>query len=169
MNDEHDGATSWAIVSVAFGLGSIVADVLLLRWRPRFALRVAAVALAVGSCQAVIIGSDLPVLGIAAVELLAAIGVSTFFTLWETSLQEHIPEESLSRVSSYDYVASSGMMPIGMVVAGPVSQAVGIHATLTAMSVIGVLAAAGCLAVRSVRALPRAGALDTARPAPAVP
>ncbi|MDX6702565.1 MAG: hypothetical protein QOF26_2791 [Baekduia sp.] len=169
MNDEQDGATSWAIITAAFGLGSIVADVLLLRWRPRFALRAAAIALGVGSCQAVIIGSHLPVVGIAAVEFLAAIGVSAFFTLWETSLQEHIPEGSLSRVSSYDYVASAGMMPVGMIVAGPVSQAVGIHATLTAMSVIGVLAAAGCLAVRSVRALPRAGALDTARPAPAVP
>ena len=43
FQDELDGATSWAVVSVAFGLGSIVADVLLMRWRPRFALRVAAI------------------------------------------------------------------------------------------------------------------------------
>jgi MFS family permease len=147
MRDELDGATSWAIITVAFGLGSIVADVLLLRWHPPFALRAAAIAL----------------------EFVSAIGVSSFFTLWETSLQEHIPERSISRVSSYDYAASAGMMPVGMIVAGPVAGALGIHETLTGMSVIGVLAAAGCLSVRSVRNLPRAGARGTAAPAPAGP
>jgi MFS family permease len=169
MRDELDGATSWAIITVAFGLGSIVADVLLLRWRPRFALRASAIALVFASCQAVIIGSGLPILAIAAVEFCAAIGVSAFFTLWETSLQEHIPERSLSRVSSYDYAASAGMMPIGMIVAGPVSEAVGIHATLAGMSAIGVVAALCCLGVRSVRDLPRAAARGTAAPAPAAP
>ncbi|HWH95573.1 MAG TPA: MFS transporter [Baekduia sp.] len=169
MEDELDGATSWAIVVTAFGLGSIVADVLLLRWRPRFALRTAAVALAFASCQAVIIGSGLPILAIGAVEFCAAIGVSAFFTLWETSLQEHIPEASLSRVSSYDYVASVGVMPVGTIVAGPISAAVGVHETLAAMSAIGVLAAILCLAVPSVRNLPRGAARGTTAPAPAAP
>ena len=169
MKDELNGATSWAIITVAFGLGSIVADVFLLRWHPRFALRAAAIALIFASCQAVIIGSGLPILAIAAVEFVAAIGVSAFFTLWETSLQEHIPEQSLSRVSSYDYAASAGMMPIGMIVAGPVAEAVGIHETLAGMSVIGVVAALSCLSVRSVRDLPRAAGHGTAAPAPAAP
>jgi MFS family permease len=169
MKDELDGATSWAIITVAFGLGSIVADLLLLRWRPRFALRASAVALIFASCQAAIIGSGLPILAIAAVEFCAAIGVSAFFTLWETSLQEHIPSGSLSRVSSYDYVASAGMMPLGIIVAGPVAEAIGIHETLTAMTVIGVAAAIGCLAVRSVRELPRGAVPGTAAPDPAVP
>jgi hypothetical protein len=169
MEDELDGATSWAIITVAFGLGSIVADLLLLRWRPRFALRASAIALIFASCQAVIIGSGLPILAIAAVEFCAAIGVSAFFTLWETSLQEHIPSGSLSRVSSYDYVASAGMMPLGIIVAGPVAEAIGIHETLTAMTVIGVAAAIGCLAVRSVRELPRGAVPGTAAPDPAVP
>lgn len=169
MEDELNGATSWAIVVSAFGAGSIVADVVLLKWRPRFALRASGIALIFASCQAVIIGSGLPIAAIAAVEFCAAIGVSAFFTLWETTLQEHIPEASLSRVSSYDYVASAGVMPVGTILAGPIAEAVGIHATLTAMSVIGVAAALACLAVPAVRNLPRAGALDTAAPGPAAP
>jgi predicted MFS family arabinose efflux permease len=169
MEDELDGATSWAVIVTAFGAGSIVADFLLLKWRPRFALRASGVALVFASCQAVIIGSGLPLAAIAAVEFCAAIGVSAFFTLWETSLQEHIPEASLSRVSSYDYVASAGVMPLGTIAAGPVADAVGIHATLTAMSVIGVAAALACLSVPAVRNLPRGGARGTAAPDPAVP
>jgi MFS family permease len=169
MDDEASGASSWAVIVAAFGAGSMVADLLLLRWRPAFALRAAAVALAVASCQAVIIGSGLPVGLIAAVEFVAAIGVSAFFTLWETSLQEHIPQHAISRVSSYDYAASAGMMPLGMIVAGPVSDALGVHETLAGMSVIGIAAAAACLAVPAVRQLPRAAVRDTAAPDPAVP
>ncbi|HEU4976418.1 MAG TPA: MFS transporter [Baekduia sp.] len=169
MADEASGASSWAIIVAAFGAGSVIADVLLLRWRPPFALRAAAIALAVASCQAAIIGSGLPIAAIAGVELIAAIGVSAFFTLWETSLQEHIPAHAISRVSSYDYLASAGTMPIGMMAAGPVAGAVGMHATLTWMTVIGVLAGLACLAVPAVRTLPRAAALDTAAPDPALP
>lgn len=169
MEDEANGATSWAVIVAAFGAGSIVADVLLLRWRPPFALRTAAIALTVASCQAVIIGSGLPIPAIAAVEFVAAIGVSAFFTLWETSLQEHIPEHAISRVSSYDYLASAGSMPLGLLAAGPVAAALGVHETLAGMSAIGVLAGLACLAVPAVRSLPRGGALDAAAPDPARP
>lgn len=167
--DEMDGATSWAIITTAFGLGSIVADLLLLRWRPRFALRAAAIGLIFASCQAAIIGSGLPVLAIAAVEFVSAIGVSAFFTLWETSLQEHIPEASISRVTSYDYAASAGMIPLGVIVAGPLSQALGIHATLAGMTVAGVASALACLSVPAVRNLPRAAVRGTATPTSAAP
>jgi MFS family permease len=156
--DELNGATSWAVIVLAFGLGSIVGDVLLLRWRPRHALRIAAAALAVASTQAVIFGSGLPLVAIAALQFVAAIGVSCFFTLWETSLQEHVPEHALSRVASYDYLASAGTMPLGALLAGPIADAVGIHETLAAMTVIGAATGLAILAVPSVRNLPRAAA-----------
>jgi MFS family permease len=169
MDDELDGATSWAVITTAFGLGSIVGDFVLMKWRPRFALRTAAIGLGIASCQAVIIGSGLPIGAIAAIEFFAAIGVSGFFTLWETSLQEHIPEASISRVTSYDYAASVGMVPLGVIAAGPVSEAIGIHETLAGMTAVGILAAIACLAVPAVRNLPRGSARDTAAPAPAGP
>jgi hypothetical protein len=176
FEEELDGATSWAVVSIAFGLGSIVADVLLMKWRPRFALRVAAVGLGLASCQAIVVGSGLPLAAIAALEFFAAVGVSGFFTLWETSLQEHIPETSISRVTSYDYAASAGMIPVGVIIAGPVSEAIGIHETLAGMTAIGILAAIACLAVPAVRNLPRGtgsggggGGPGTGAPAPAAP
>lgn len=173
MEDELNGATSWAVITAAFGLGSVVADFLLMKWRPRFALRAAAIGLGIASCQAVIIGSGLPIAVIAGLEFLAAIGVSGFFILWETSLQEHIPEASISRVTSYDYAASVGMTPLGLIVAGPVSEAIGIHETLAAMTACGILAAVACFAIPAVRNLPRGarsgGGPGTTAPAPAAP
>lgn len=152
---EYGGASSWAVVVAAFGAGAVVGDLLLLRWRPRFALRVAALCLLGASAQAAVIGSGLPIAGIAALEFGAGIAVTGFFTLWETSLQEHVPNDQLSRVSSYDYLASAGLMPLGAVVAGPASEALGLHEVLLLMSVVGWVSALGLLAVRAVRHLPR--------------
>lgn len=153
---EYGGATDWAVVVALFGIGSIIGDVVVLRWRPRFALRASALCLLVASLQAVIIGSGLPILAIGGLELVAGAFVTAFFVLWETSLQEHVPEHELSRVSSYDYVAGTGLMPLGFAIAGPASIAFGIHATLVAMSALGVLSGLALLAVREVRTLPRA-------------
>lgn len=160
--DEMGGATAWAAISIAFGVGSIVGDGLLLRFRPRHALRISALALALGSCQAIVFGSGLPVVVICGLEVVAAVGVAASFTLWEATLQEHIPSHAISRVSSYDYLATGGLMPVGMAVAGPVAAAVGIHTTLAVMSGVGIAAALACLTLPSVRDLPRAGAPATA-------
>lgn len=154
-DDELGGAAGWGAIVAAFGAGALLGDLLMLRWRPARPMRIAALALVLASSQAVVIGSGLPLGGIMAVELVAAIGVTTFFTLWETSLQEHIPPRSLSRVSSYDYLTSVGLMPLGMAIAGPVSEVVGIHETLLAMSVVGWATAIALLGVRTIRELGR--------------
>ena len=108
----------------------MLGDLLFLRWRPRFALRVASLMLVGASCQAAFIGSGLGTWGIGALELLAGICVTGAFTLWETSLGEHVPERSLSRVSSYDYLSTAGVIPLGNLLAGLASAAYGLHATL---------------------------------------
>lgn len=160
---EHGGPGAWAALGVSFGLGTIVADVALLRWRPPFALRTAAIALVAASTQAAVYGSGAPLALMCLLQALAGVGVGTFFTLWEVSLQEHVPGEALSRVSSFDYLAAAGLMPLSTAVIGPIADAAGVHATLLAMSALGVACALGLLAVRQVRELPR-GASATAGP-----
>jgi MFS family permease len=152
---EYDGASSWALVVAVFGAGSIVGNVVALRWRPPRPLLVAGAALLVASCQALIVGSGLPIAAIAALEGVTGVGVSLFFTLWETTLQEQIPERAISRVSSYDYLCSVGLMPVGLALAGPAADAFGIHATLHAMTAIAVPVAVAVLTVQAVRALRR--------------
>jgi MFS family permease len=160
MADHYDGARSWAVISALFGIGNIVGDVILLAWRPAYALRVGAMMLVGASCQAAIIGSHLPVWGIGLLELLTGVCVTGTFTLWETSLGEHIPTRALSRVSSYDYLSSTGMIPLGNVVIGALAASVGVYPTLVVMTVVGVAAALVVLAIPSVRHLPRGTAAD---------
>ena len=161
------GASSWAVIVACWGVGSIAGNVIALRLpvgRPVF---VAALALVGASLQAAVIGSGLGTGGIALLQTLSGVCVALFFTLWDTSIQEQVPPTAVSRVSSYDFTASMGLMPIGMAIAGPVADAVGLHATLIGMSVLGVLSALAWLAQPSVRHLRRPERALAQEPEPA--
>lgn len=149
------GAGAWAIIAASFGIGSVAGQLLLLRWRPRRAVRASAACLLLASTQAAVIGSGLPVAAIASLEAVTGVAVTAYFTLWETSIQEQIPAHAVSRVGSYDLFVAAGLIPFGIAISGPLSEAVGLQATLVGMSVVGVLVAAGVLAVPSVRTVAR--------------
>lgn len=156
---ELGGASAWAAVVVAFGVGSVAGDLIVLRLKPSRPLLVAAVAFVIASCQAAIIGSGLPLAVIAGLEAITGAAVAIGFTLWETTLQEQIPEHAISRVSSWDYLVSSGIMPVGFILAGPLVAAIGLHEALFVQTVIGVPLALAALAVPSVRSMRRRGAV----------
>lgn len=151
---EWGGAASWSVVVAAFGIGSVVGDVCAYRLRITRPMALAAAALAVASCQAIIIGSGGSLALIAILEAVTGVAVSLFFVLWETALQTHVPEAALSRVSSYDHLLSAGLMPLGLALAGPVSESIGVRPTLCAMTAIAVPAALILVCVPAVRRLP---------------
>src|SRR5206468_8599995 len=143
-----------------FGIGTIAGNLVALRVPVRRPILLAAAALVGASTQAAIIGSGLGTAGIAALELLAGIAVALFFTFWDLSIQEQVPPGAIARVSSYDFTISVGLMPIGMAVAGPIANALGLQETLLAMSAVGVASAVLWLvtpAVRRVERPPEAG------------
>jgi MFS family permease len=159
---ELDGASSGATIVACWGIGTAVGNLVALRVDIRRPVTVAALAL-VGACtQGIIIGSGLGTAGIAALELLAGVASSLFFTLWDTSIQEQVPPHAVARVSSYDFSVSLGLMPLGMAVAGPIAAAVGLHETLAGLSAVGILAALGWLAVPDVRRVRRPDAAPAA-------
>lgn len=153
--DEYGGVGAWAVITAAFGVGSIAGDLLILRFKPARPLRWAAIGFSVASCQAVIIGSGLPVGAIAALEAVTGIAVSAGYGLWETTLQEQIPEHAISRVSSVDHLVSIGLMPIGLLLAGPLAAVLGVHETLRLESAVGIPIAVALLLVPEVRSIRR--------------
>jgi MFS family permease len=159
MQQKFDGASSWALTNIGFGVGALAGDLLLLRWRPRFAMRIASFALVGSACQAIIIATGPNVWVITALQALTGACVTGCFSLWETSLQEHIPGRALSRVSSFDYLASGGFIPLGNIIAGVISTAVGVQTALIAMGAVGIAAAIAVVAVPSVRHLPRGASI----------
>ena len=66
-----------------------------------------------------------------------------------------MPDRALSRVSSYDYLSSAGMIPLGNLVTGLAAAAYGVHHALVGMSVAGLLVALAVAVTPAVWRLPR--------------
>ena len=127
--DERGGAGAWGLISAGFGAGAVLGSLLALRWRPsRPGVAVAATILVAGS-QAVIVVAPVPTLLVAALEALTGACVALGFTVWETALQQHIPAEAQSRVSSFDHLVSVALMPLGYAALGPVAEVLGTGTT----------------------------------------
>jgi MFS family permease len=140
----RDGASSWGWISSGFGFGAVLGSLLSLRWRPSRPGVLIGLTLSVASAQAAICASSLPTWSVTALEVVAGVGVSVCFTVWETQLQQHIPASAQSRVSSFDHLGSLTLMPLGFAVIGPVSSALGLRTTAVLASVV---TAAVCLLV----------------------
>jgi hypothetical protein len=87
--------------------------------------------------------------------LVTGLGNMLFNTLWETTLQQHIPPASLSRVSAYDWFGSLLCEPIGVALAGVVAAGIGMSRTLWIAAAVDLVAVAAIVAAPSVRHLQR--------------
>ncbi|HUR14951.1 MAG TPA: MFS transporter [Mycobacteriales bacterium] len=146
-NDIRDGAASWGVISAGFGAGAVIGSVVALRWRPRRPGLVLGLMLCVGALQGAICASPLPTLAVALLEAGAGVGVALCFTLWETALQQRIPVEAQSRVSSFDYLASVTLMPVGYALIGPAADGLGIRITSVGATVVTLAVAVAVLPV----------------------
>lgn len=140
----RDGAASWGVISSGFGLGAVVGSVVALRWRPSRPGLVIGGMLCLASAQAAICASSLPTLVVAGLEAVTGVCVSLCFTVWETALQQRIPSEAQSRVSSFDYLGSLTLMPVGFALVGPFAEQLGTRPTAVGASLV---TAAVCLGV----------------------
>lgn len=150
---ELGGAGAWAVITSCFGAGTIVGSAIGLRWKPRRPMLAAALAFLGAACQPAIIALAGSTAAIAALLALAGVAVSIGFAQWETTLGRLIPDRALSRVTSLDWFTTVGLMPLGYAVAGPVSEAVGLHETMVGAAAVTVALFLVALAVRDVRAL----------------
>jgi hypothetical protein len=80
-------------------------------------------------------------------------GFANFGIWWETALASHIPPHALSRVSSYDWVGSLALLPVGFAIAGPLASALGARTVLEVGSAITVVLVGVALLPRSTREL----------------
>jgi hypothetical protein len=74
---------------------------------------------------------------------------------WMTALHQEIPEKKLSRVSSYDWLGSIGLVPVATALAGPAEHAFGRSSALWGSGVIVVALTAAVLLVPDVRNITR--------------
>jgi hypothetical protein len=93
--------------------------------------------------------------------VLGGIGLALFDVWWLTALAERIPPGSLSRVTSYDWMVSYALLPLGYILAGPLASKLGSVDVLAGGSVLALLAFALGLLPRQTRMLERLSTAGT--------
>jgi predicted MFS family arabinose efflux permease len=152
---ELGGARDLGLVLTGGAAGGVLGGLLALRLRPARPLLVGNLVLLLESAALLALIPPLSVFGLAVAASLSFLSVAFFNALWETVLQEQVPRRALSRVSSLDMLVSFIFMPLGFTIAGPLSEAIGVDATLAAASALTVVAVLFPVCFASVRELRR--------------
>ena len=84
--------------------------------------------------------------------------------IWVTLLQQLVPRTLLGRVSSLDWLVSTGLVPVSFALTGPVAGVLGAAATLVAGGLVGAVLMGGLLFFPGVRDPERRGAPVAAAP-----
>ena len=153
---ELGGAQDWGLVVSGGAAGGLAATLVALRYRPSRPLLAGFALLLLHPIGLLTLIPPLPTLGLAVGAAVSFGCVSIFNVFWETTLQEQVPKHALSRVSSLDWMVSLVFMPIGFVITGPVTDAIGVEQTLGLAAAVSVGATLVALAQPDLRELRRA-------------
>ena len=147
------GPKPWSWILAALSAGMVAGVLVSMKVRPRHPL-----VIGLGAQLGVVIWiftmgvtNWIPLIMVSA--FFAGIALDFFMVLWQTAMQTNIPRESLSRVTSYDAFGSLALAPLGLIIAGPVTERFGSETTLIAMAALFLLVLGLMLAVPGVRKL----------------
>jgi MFS family permease len=148
---ELGGAAAWGLIATGGGIGGLLGGLVALRWRPSRPLLASHLLIVLLAPYVLGFIVPLPTLVLAATNLVALSTIVVANTLWETVLQSQVPNESLSRVSSYDWAISLVFMPLGFAIWGPLAERIGLDTTLALAAATIVVAKVSVSLVPDVR------------------
>jgi MFS family permease len=160
----YDGAAGWGLIGAAQAIGLVSGGLMFLRARPQRMLLVATLGLLLAVPYLFGLAVPLPLASVLVLAFAAGLGIETFGVLWDTTMQQEIPQDRLSRVYSYDALGSFALIPVGLALAGPLAEAIGTRATLIASGLLCLGATLLVLLVPAVRNLRRREPIELREP-----
>jgi MFS family permease len=150
------GAAAWGTILAAVGVGALAGSLLATHVKPRRPLLLAALADGLFALPLAFMAAATSVPLIVCGAALSGAGIALAISVWESTLQRHIPGESLSRVSSYDWFGSLAFYPLGLAIWGPVAAAIGVSVSLWLAFGLAVVVTVTLISVPDIRHLPAA-------------
>ncbi|MGC5565518.1 MFS transporter [Streptomyces sp. FR-108] len=147
------GARAWSLIVAAQALGTIAGAGLAARVRVARPVLVAVLATFPAAAPSALLALRAPVWAVAVAMFCAGVSSDVFAVLWTTTLHREIPEEVISRVSSYEWFGSLAFAPLGLLAAGPLASAVGTGPALAGCAALVVTATVLALLSPQVRAV----------------
>lgn len=149
------GAAAWGLIAAGWGAGTVAGGLIALRWKPVRPMLTCTLLVLLVAPAVALLALHAPAPMIAAAQMAGGVGMGVFSAVWQTTLQQHVREDALSRVSAWDWMGSFLFLPLGLIAAGPVADLIGISTTLWIAVAWAVLSTLTVLLVPSVRNLRR--------------
>jgi MFS family permease len=143
----------YGVFVALYGAGCLVGSLVAAVWRSVRPLRNTLLLAFLWPAMSIVLAIGIPRGLAGAWMVVAGIESGLFMVTWETALARHVPPAALSRVSSYDWMGSLALLPVGYVAAGPLASVFGARTVLGVGGAIGVVATALTLLPRSTREL----------------
>ncbi len=153
FSDPTTGPKQWSYNLAGLSVGMLIGGIWILKVKIGRPLYLAMVLIALSAVWDYALAFELPMFFTVIAALFSGISLEIFMVTWNTSLQSHVPEESYSRVSSYDTLGSFGIAPLGIVIAGPLAMHFGVNTILFITGTTTLIASIASLLVPSVRNL----------------
>ena len=153
FSDPVTGPRQWSYNLAGLSIGMLLGGIWALKVKIGRPLYLAMVLIALSAVWDYALAFDIPMFFSVLAAVFSGISLEIFMVTWNTSLQSHVPEESYSRVSSYDTLGSFGIAPLGIVIAGPLAMHFGVNTILFITGTTTLIASIASLLVPSVRNL----------------
>jgi MFS family permease len=149
------GERGWGLVLSAEAAGFFVMSLVLLKLTLRYPLRAGMLCMVAAVLPMLALGLSPQLVLLVAGAAVSGACTEVFGVGWSTALHEHVPEETMSRVFSYDALGSFVAIPVGQLLAGPAAELLGVRAVIVGGGVLYALIGLSTLLSRSVRDLER--------------
>ncbi|MCH5586071.1 MFS transporter [Shimazuella sp. AN120528] len=137
MEKGSNGSTGWGFILMGGSIGAVLGGVIAIRFRPVHPLFYGLIFMAVFvPLEVLVLVPPLPVSFLILFSLLGSLSIVVADVIFDTLLQQHIPDQVLSRVYSVESLVTFIFMPLGFVLAGPLADRFGLPNTLIFISVL---------------------------------
>jgi hypothetical protein len=165
--EELGGPGAWGAVLAIESAGAVVGAIFALRVkfeRPLVASQLLVIPAGV-LLMSLAFPLPLPVIGVTG--FLTGIGFAFGGAIWDSTLQRFVPEHALSRISSFDWLGSVALNPLGYALIGPLAVAFGTEEMLLIAGALNIVTCVGVVLIPSVYSLRASAAPVTAVTEPA--
>jgi predicted MFS family arabinose efflux permease len=147
------GPAGWGAITACEGVGLILGGILSLRYTPRRPMMLVAATGGALGLSPLALGLSLPLAVVCAVAFSLGALIEVMMVQWTVAMTTRIPSDKIARVSSYDTLGSVCAMPLGALVAGPLSAAIGVPSTEFAAATLMVVTSALTFIPRDIRTI----------------
>ena len=153
-------AAAYGWLAAAVGAGTALGALLALRWRPRHPLALGIALTVPFSLLLSLVALGIPLAVALAGGVCCGVGLALFGVWWQTALAERIPPAALSRVTSYDWLGSMALLPLGYVVVGALADGLGATEVMAGGGLLAAVVVLAGLLPRETRELTRGSDLS---------